>query len=102
MTYDVAIVGGGMGGVTAAVRATEQGASAVVVEAGDVLGGTALFSGGGVHIWGAEAFDDYQLHCPNSPELARTMVENYRRFVDWLISLGAPGSWGPGSFGGLR
>lgn len=101
MTYDVAVVGGGIGGVAAAVRATEEGASVVLIEAGDVLGGTALYSGGGVHIWGVETWEEYKRHCPNSPELARTMVENYRRFVDWLLSTGAPGSWGSSTFRGL-
>jgi succinate dehydrogenase/fumarate reductase flavoprotein subunit len=101
VTYDVAVVGGGIGGVTAAVRATEEGASVVLIEAGDVLGGTALFSGGGVHIWGVESWDEYLRYCPQSPELARTMVENYRRFVDWLVSTGAPGSWGSSTFRGL-
>ena len=37
--YDVAVVGGGFAGVTAAREASQQGASVVLIEAGDRLGG---------------------------------------------------------------
>ncbi len=40
-TYDVAILGGGPGGYTAALRAALRGASACIIEAGE-LGGTCL------------------------------------------------------------
>ena len=99
---NVVVVGGGLGGVSAAVRAAELGASVVLVEAGSRLGGTALFSGGGVHIWGAKSWEAYEAHCPLAdPTLARPMVENFDRYVDWLVATGAPGSYGTTTLRGL-
>lgn len=98
----VVVVGGGLGGVSAAVRAAELGASVVLVEAGARLGGTALFSGGGIHIWGAKSWEEYEAHCPKAdPALARPMVENFDRYVDWLVATGAPGSYGTTTLRGL-
>ncbi len=101
-SVDVAVVGGGLGGVAAAVRAAEHGASVVLLEAGTRLGGTALFSGGGVHIWGVRTWEEYLARCPNATEpLARTLVERYELFIDWLMSTGAPGDFGTASMRGL-
>jgi succinate dehydrogenase/fumarate reductase flavoprotein subunit len=92
--YDVAVVGGGLAGVSAALRAAEAGAFVVLLEAGDELGGTALHSGGGIHVWGAQTWEEYLAHCPFAPERpARALVENYGRYVEWLRAIGAPGSF---------
>jgi succinate dehydrogenase/fumarate reductase flavoprotein subunit len=100
--YDVAVVGGGLAGVVAAVRAAECGASVVLVECGARLGGTALHSGGGFHIFGVETWDEYVRLCPHAPEhLARPFVENFHRCVDWLLSTGAPGRYGTSTTRGL-
>ncbi len=47
---DVAIVGSGAAGVTAAIEASEAGASVVVLEREDHLGGAAAISGGGCFV----------------------------------------------------
>lgn len=99
---DVAVVGGGLGGVSAAVRAAELGASVVLIEAGERLGGTAVFSGGGIHIWGARTWDEYRRHCPLAdPRLARTLFETFGAYVDWLTATGAPGAYGASTLRGL-
>jgi succinate dehydrogenase/fumarate reductase flavoprotein subunit len=102
MTYDVAVVGAGLGGVSAAVRAAELGATVLLVEAGEELGGTAVFSGGGIHIWGAQSWDEYRRHCPLAdPRLARTLFDNFQPYVDWLVASGAPGAYGASTLRGL-
>jgi succinate dehydrogenase/fumarate reductase flavoprotein subunit len=102
LSCDVAVVGAGLGGIAAAVRAAELGVSVVLLEAREELGGTALFSGGGVHIWGARTFDEYLARCPLAEgTLAPVLVESYPRFVDWLVRSGAPGSYGPSTLRGL-
>ncbi|WP_157216201.1 FAD-dependent oxidoreductase [Flavisphingomonas formosensis] len=48
--FDVVVVGSGAGGMTAAIRAADLGASVLVVEKADVYGGTSATSGGGLWI----------------------------------------------------
>jgi hypothetical protein len=73
-----------------------------LIEARSALGGTALYSGGGVHIWSARSWDDYRKTCPLAdPVLARTLFDHYRPFVDWAVATGAPGSWGSTTTRGL-
>ena len=47
--YDVVVVGGGSGGIGAALAAARLGASVLLIEKADTLGGTAVR--GGVHCW---------------------------------------------------
>ncbi|MGE4341406.1 MAG: FAD-dependent oxidoreductase, partial [Pigmentiphaga sp.] len=49
-TVDVVVVGSGAAGVTAALSAQHHGASALVLERSDKLGGTSAVSGGGIWI----------------------------------------------------
>lgn len=44
-TYDVVIIGSGAAGMSAAIAASEEGASVVVLETNDVIGGNTLVSG---------------------------------------------------------
>jgi len=48
--FDVVVVGSGAGGMTAAIRAADLGASVLMVEKADVYGGTSATSGGGLWI----------------------------------------------------
>ena len=51
-TYDLAVIGGGSGGVAAALAAARAGLHVVIVERGDMLGGTSTL-GGLAHACGA-------------------------------------------------
>jgi succinate dehydrogenase/fumarate reductase flavoprotein subunit len=102
LTCDVAVVGAGLGGLSAAVRAAESGARVVLCEARSELGGTAIFSGGGIHIWGARTWEEYRGHVPLAdPRLARTLFDNFRPYTDWLAATGATGAYGTSTLRGL-
>ena len=45
-SYDVIIVGGGGGGMAASIEANERGASVLILEADNKLGGATRLSGG--------------------------------------------------------
>ena len=76
---DVAIIGGGGAGIAAALEAGEAGASIVLLEQADALGGTAAISGGGCLIVGTPLQESQGIH--DTPELA---------FEDWV-------KWGQGA-----
>jgi succinate dehydrogenase/fumarate reductase flavoprotein subunit len=99
---DVVVLGGGLGGVTAALRAAQLGQRVILIEAGGRLGGTAALSGGGIHIWGCHSFESYRERCPTADErLLRALFDNYQRYVDWLTATRAPGEFGITSLRGL-
>jgi predicted oxidoreductase len=76
---DIAIIGGGGAGVAAALEAGEAGATMVVLEQDDKLGGTAATSGGGCFIVGTPLQESQGIH--DTPDLA---------FEDWV-------TWGGGA-----
>jgi succinate dehydrogenase/fumarate reductase flavoprotein subunit len=99
--YDVVVVGGGLAGVVAALEAAENGMRVILIEAAAELGGTALYSGGLLHIWNAESIDEYLARCPNADRgFATILVENFLPLVRWLESTGAPGRYSETTFRG--
>ena len=91
---DIAIAGGGLGGVSAALVAAERGASVAVVEAGERLGGTSVYSGGSVHNYGVKSFEEYRKICPTvDPILGATLISRFDEYVKWLLGSGAPGAF---------
>jgi flavocytochrome c len=76
---DIAIIGGGAAGVTAALEAHDAGAAVVLLEQDAALGGTAATSGGGCFIVGSPLQDTQGIH--DTPDLA---------FEDWV-------TWGGGA-----
>lgn len=78
-----------MGGLVAAARARELGASVTVLEKGDRPGGSMLLSGG--FIWRYRDFDRFRSECPDGvPSLQRVVWERLDDGLVWLESLGAP------------
>ncbi len=99
---DIVVIGAGFGGMVAAVRAAELGRKTLIIEARADVGGTAMYSGGGVHIWGAQTWEDYRKTCPLAdPVLAKTLFDQFMPFVDWAVATGAPGAWNTATTRGL-
>ena len=101
--FDVVVVGAGIGGLTTALRATEQGLRVGVVDMASVYGGHALMSTGGLCIVGTPLQKEKGIN--DSPELAygdfirqgkdaneamvKLYVERSRELIyDWMTGLG--------------
>ena len=103
---DVVIVGAGGAGLTAAVRAQQEGAKVLVLEKMPFVGGNSLKASGGMNAAGTkfqaalditdsgvrEFVEDTMNggHMLNDLSLVVTMSENSSDAVDWLESIGAP------------
>ena len=95
MQCDIAIAGGALAGLSAALFAAGRGRKVIVLEAGQRTGGTALFSGGAIHIEGSKSWEEYQRLVPLAdPVLGRVLAERYTEYVQWLAATGAPGRIG--------
>ncbi len=107
MHVDVVVVGGGGSGLAAAIGASENGASVVLLEKNPVLGGTTACSVGSITAAGtphqrrmgivdspAEHFQDMELFSrkyasrPDNDVLRRVLTENVPETVRWLAGLG--------------
>ena len=103
---DVVIVGAGGAGLTAAVRAKQEGADVLVLEKMAMVGGNSLKASGGMNCAGTkfqaalgitdsgvEEFIEDTMnggHQLNDLALVTTMAENSAEAVEWLESIGAP------------
>jgi len=101
--FDVIVVGGGCSGVAAALEAIEAGASVLLCEAAQRLGGSAANSGGVITAAGSDLqkrrgiqgsvddFYNYYMtinHSEVEPMLARRLCEGGTPTLDWLRSFG--------------
>ena len=103
---DVVIVGAGGAGLTAAVRAQQQGAKVLVLEKMPMVGGNSLKASGGMNCAdtkfqaaqgitdsGVQEFIEDTMnggHQLNDLALVTTLAENSAEAVEWLESIGAP------------
>lgn len=102
-TADVVVVGGGGAGLAAAISAAENGASVIVVEKLDILGGSTNVSEGALNAvdperQGAQGIEDsvekfiqqtYEGgHKVGDMELITYLCENSMKSVEWMESLG--------------
>lgn len=85
-SVDLLVFGGGMAGMSAAARASSDGASVVLVEKGPAIGGSAMYAG---FIWTAPTIEVMQEVNPDAdPALSAQVVENFGEAVEWVRSLG--------------
>jgi len=95
MTYDIVVIGGGIAGLTGALRATERGARVLVLEKGtdDRYPCNTRWSGGIIHIAYTDPKDSAEaLHAAiarqtdgaTEPDLAEAMVRHVAPTIDWL------------------
>ncbi|MGE5632720.1 MAG: flavocytochrome c [Caulobacteraceae bacterium] len=101
---DIAIIGSGGAGLTAAIEATKDGAKVIVVEKNSFMGGNTNFATGGMNAAGTKyqeakgIKDSPELfykdtmkggHNKNNPELLKVFTEKSAESLYWLESLGA-------------
>jgi succinate dehydrogenase/fumarate reductase flavoprotein subunit len=84
---DLLVIGGGMAGMAAAAWAARHGASVVVIEKSNSIGGSGLLSGGA--FWTTASLDVLRSENPDgSAELGRVLNDGYEEAVDWFASDG--------------
>lgn len=103
INVDVAVIGAGGAGLTAAIQANELGAKVVVVEKMAMVGGNTIRAAGGLNATGTTLqtakgtkdsveimyFDTMKGgHWLNDPALVRTLCEKSASTVDWLLAHG--------------
>jgi succinate dehydrogenase/fumarate reductase flavoprotein subunit len=82
---DLLVIGGGLAGLAAATRAVEKGASVVVVEKGEAVGGSALYAG---FLWTTPTMDVMrEINPDGDPALTTRLVEGYDAAIDWVRAL---------------
>ncbi|HEX6709152.1 MAG TPA: FAD-dependent oxidoreductase, partial [Rubrobacter sp.] len=84
------IVGGGLAGLTAALRAAELGARATLLEKGDRPGGSFVYSSG--YVWSYRDMPAFRREAPGGDAtLQRLIFESLESSLDWLErASGAP------------
>jgi succinate dehydrogenase/fumarate reductase flavoprotein subunit len=91
---DVVVIGSGIGGLSAAVRAQKAGSRVIVLEKAYEPGGTTAHSEGGV---ANSSFEDMRANAPEGdPDVQRTVADNVDRWGQFMDDLGAPVGGAPG------
>src|SRR5215475_8600748 len=94
---EVLIVGAGLAGFTAAVRASELGAKVLLIDksAGELGDGNVLMASGSLRAGGKspkaaadELYEFVMSEGVGNPELVRAWAHTCSRAVDWLTSVG--------------
>jgi fumarate reductase flavoprotein subunit len=97
ISYDVVVVGAGIAGFSAAVRAADLGAAVVLLDKSDgpLGGGNTLMTSGSFRAGGrnpcsrpGELYEFVMAEGVAYPDLAKGWAENCGRAVDWLIHCG--------------
>ncbi len=84
---DLLVLGAGMAGLSAAAKAASQGASVVLVEKGEAIGGSAAYAG---FIWTAPTAEVmHEVNPDGDPALGQRIVDGYDDALAFVRSLGA-------------
>ncbi len=85
----VIVIGGGLAGLTAALRALELGARVTLLEKGDRLGGSFIYSSG--YVWSYKGLQTFRQEAPGGDiTLQRLILERLERGLEWLEGHGIP------------
>lgn len=85
--HTIIVAGAGIGGLCAALRAQEKGASVTLLEKAHQIGGSAAASGG--TIWCATKLDEWLKVQPNGdPTLGTALIDHFYQGIDWLAEQG--------------
>ena len=104
MICDVLVVGAGLAGFTAAVRASEQGAKVLLIDKsnGELGDGNVLMASGSLRAGGKsprtdarELYEFVMSEGVGYPDLVKSWSETCGRGVDWLIASGVKVDEGP-------
>jgi fumarate reductase flavoprotein subunit len=97
LSSDIVVVGAGLAGFTAAVRASEEGAKVVLIDKshGEFGDGNILMASGSLRAGGksprtdpAELYNSVTAEGVANPNLVKAWSETCRRAIDWLIGSG--------------
>ena len=85
----IIVVGGGLAGLVAALRAVELGARTTLLEKGDRLGGSFVYSSG--YVWSYKDLRTFRREAPGGDiDLQKLILERLKLGLGWLEELGAP------------
>jgi fumarate reductase flavoprotein subunit len=83
------VVGGGLAGLVATLRATELGARVTLLEKGDRLGGSLVYSSG--YVWSYKDLRTFRREAPGGDvTLQGLILERLEPGLEWLVDLGVP------------
>src|SRR5215210_5877452 len=86
---NIIVVGGGLAGLVATVRAIELGARTTLLEKGDRLGGSFVYSSG--YVWSYKDLRTFRREAPGGDTaLQKLILERLKPRLDWLEEFGAP------------
>ena len=85
----VIVAGGGLAGLVAALRAVQLGARVTLLEKGDRLGGSFVYSSG--YLWSYKNLATFRREAPGGdPALQNLILERLEAGLNWLEDLGVP------------
>jgi succinate dehydrogenase/fumarate reductase flavoprotein subunit len=85
----IVVAGGGLAGLVAALRIVELGSQVTLLEKGDRLGGSFIYSSG--YIWSYKDLQTFRREAPGgNVALQKLILEQLQDGLDWLEDLGTP------------